>query len=212
MANPQHDTKTALVLAAGELFAEHGFEGTSVRAIAEKAGANVAAINYHFGSKEGLYLQTLLHVVHCDTGRPMLAAVAGERSSVEEVAAAIRQAALDTFAKLSSPDRPQWRFRLLMRALFEPSMGRLGPIIDETFRPDVANLMALARRVRPELSDRAATLWAFSFMGQVAFYVFLREPALRVLGREEYDPAFLAEAAEHVARVMMASLAAPASE
>ena len=56
-------TKLALINAAGELFADHGLEGTSVRAIAEKAGANVAAINYHFGSKENLYAEGLRYVV-----------------------------------------------------------------------------------------------------------------------------------------------------
>jgi AcrR family transcriptional regulator len=52
------DTRTALILAAGELFAKQGFEGVSTRMIAEKAGVNLGAIHYHFGSKENLYLET----------------------------------------------------------------------------------------------------------------------------------------------------------
>jgi len=55
---PGYDTsevsKHAFILAAGELFATHGVSGTSVRAIAAKAGLNVALINYHFGNKDGL--------------------------------------------------------------------------------------------------------------------------------------------------------------
>ncbi len=48
-------TKDRLLSVAEELFAEHGFERTSMRTLTTAAGANLAAVNYHFGSKEGLY-------------------------------------------------------------------------------------------------------------------------------------------------------------
>ena len=48
------DTRTQLLDAAEQLFAERGFRGTSVRAITERAGANLAAVGYHFGSKAEL--------------------------------------------------------------------------------------------------------------------------------------------------------------
>jgi len=47
-------TKMALILAAGELFAEHGIDAVTMRAIADKANENLGIIHYHFGSKEGL--------------------------------------------------------------------------------------------------------------------------------------------------------------
>ncbi|MBK7649466.1 MAG: TetR/AcrR family transcriptional regulator [Flammeovirgaceae bacterium] len=47
-------TKKRILLAAKELFEEKGFDRTTVREVAAKAGANVALINYHFGSKENL--------------------------------------------------------------------------------------------------------------------------------------------------------------
>lgn len=49
------DTKEQILEVARELFATHGYNGASVRQIAEKAQVNIAAINYHFVSKEGLY-------------------------------------------------------------------------------------------------------------------------------------------------------------
>jgi AcrR family transcriptional regulator len=45
--------------AASEQFSSHGYAGTSIRAIVGQAGANVSAVNYHFGSKEDLFLATL---------------------------------------------------------------------------------------------------------------------------------------------------------
>ena len=49
-----HPTRDALLDAAEELFAERGFDGTSLRAVTRSAGANLAAVHYHFGSKEDL--------------------------------------------------------------------------------------------------------------------------------------------------------------
>ncbi len=48
------DTKTALLDAAEEVISQHGFAGASLRAITSNAGTNLAAVNYHFGSKEEL--------------------------------------------------------------------------------------------------------------------------------------------------------------
>ena len=49
-------TRDALLTAGGELFAERGYDGVPVAAIAQKAGVNKAMINYHFGGKRKLYL------------------------------------------------------------------------------------------------------------------------------------------------------------
>jgi AcrR family transcriptional regulator len=66
MANPEdHKANRAseksvrdrLLDTAEELFCEHGFAGTSIRDIAAAAGCNIASVNYHFGSKDNLYLE-----------------------------------------------------------------------------------------------------------------------------------------------------------
>jgi AcrR family transcriptional regulator len=51
---PQHETRTRILDAAEELFMQHGFEGSSMRALTTSAGVNLAAVNYHFGSKDAL--------------------------------------------------------------------------------------------------------------------------------------------------------------
>src|SRR6185312_11029386 len=52
-------TKDRILDAAEALFMEHGFEATSLRAITTAAGVNLAAVNYHFGSKEELFQSVL---------------------------------------------------------------------------------------------------------------------------------------------------------
>jgi len=56
---PADATGARVIRAAGTLFAERGFHGTTMRDIAERAGANVASGHYHFGSKRDLYLAVL---------------------------------------------------------------------------------------------------------------------------------------------------------
>src|SRR5262245_12691635 len=57
------DTRTRLLEAGLDHFGRVGFEGANIRAIAAAAGANIAAINYHFGGKRGLYLAVANHIV-----------------------------------------------------------------------------------------------------------------------------------------------------
>ncbi|MBV8464649.1 MAG: TetR family transcriptional regulator [Burkholderiales bacterium] len=51
----QLDTATRILDAAEALFVEHGFEATSMRMITQRAEVNLAAVNYHFGSKDALF-------------------------------------------------------------------------------------------------------------------------------------------------------------
>lgn len=53
------DKKSEILRAAEMLFAEFGYEGTSTRQISKESGANMAMINYYFGSKEGVFLEIM---------------------------------------------------------------------------------------------------------------------------------------------------------
>ena len=54
MTTPHFSTKDRILSAAEDLFAQHGFAGTSLRQVTSRADVNIAAVNYHFGSKENL--------------------------------------------------------------------------------------------------------------------------------------------------------------
>jgi AcrR family transcriptional regulator len=64
MTRPAELTRRSLIEAASAVFAEKGYEAGSVRLITQKAKANQAAINYHFGGKEGLYREVLRAALH----------------------------------------------------------------------------------------------------------------------------------------------------
>ncbi len=67
--NPE-ETRKEILRSAGEAFAAAGFVGATTRAVASRAGVNVATLHYHFGSKEGLYRAAL-----ADASRGTLPAV-----------------------------------------------------------------------------------------------------------------------------------------
>jgi TetR/AcrR family transcriptional regulator, regulator of cefoperazone and chloramphenicol sensitivity len=75
------DTRRRIVAAAIDMFALHGYDGTSTRALAESAEVNLPAIQYHFGSKEGLYRAAVDHIVDQIVG--------GMKPTVTRVAAAL---------------------------------------------------------------------------------------------------------------------------
>src|SRR5437660_1387164 len=59
---PKGETRQRLIAAASEEFAQRGFANARVRHIVGQARANLAAVNYHFGGKEGLYRATLQYL------------------------------------------------------------------------------------------------------------------------------------------------------
>lgn len=56
------ETKERIIQAAGPLFARYGYDGTTSKEICQRAGVNMAAVNYHFGSRDGLYVAILEEV------------------------------------------------------------------------------------------------------------------------------------------------------
>ncbi len=206
MVEPR-ETKRALIAAAGELFAEHGYEGTSIRAIAERVNANTASINYHFGSKEKLYTEVLRYVM-VEVGDHGPSKYAGEdKWFVDDGAKAelIRHLVRDHFDAYFAPGQPRWHGRLVIRSMLGPTAS-LETVVRRDMLPDHQTLKTLLKRCSPGMSDAEARFCVFSLIGQIAFYVFGETPILMVLEREEYDQAFLAAAAEHVARATIAAL------
>jgi AcrR family transcriptional regulator len=140
--------RAAILEAAIELFAEHGFEGASARAITSRAGANVAAIKYYFGDKIGLY-QAALQAAHAHVIASAPAPAAEDRENVEPEAAL--RAWIETRLRASMGARTSEHpaARLLIRAAAEVSA-------DE----DVAGLEAMIARAAGPMRVEVETMLA----------------------------------------------------
>jgi AcrR family transcriptional regulator len=197
-------------LAAGELFAEHGLEGTSVRAIAEKAGANIAAINYHFGSKENLYNEALRYVMlH---GKDFLASEYFNEKMVDSSPSALSKILYvyvkQRFISRISKENPLWFFKLVTRSLLEYSIA-LKSLVEEFFRPDMDALTSFILKAGPEITREKAYILALWIEGQIAFYALCREPVLMILEKERYDDGFINAASDQIARALITVLRLP---
>lgn len=122
---PAHDAgspaRDRLLHAAGEAFARDGFDGASVRAICEAAGANVSAVKYHFGSKHDLYREVVVaaHVqMHNAEPMPELPADATPTQARETLADFV---AWFMRLVLSEADKPPWAGRLLACETVQPT-------------------------------------------------------------------------------------------
>lgn len=157
---PGSDTREALLDAAEELFAEHGVTGASLRAITGTAGANLAAVHYHFGSKEGLVRVLLedrlapLHRARLERLDACLAAA--DPPSVE----CLVRAFITPVIRMMREGR---RFgRMVGRIFHEPSEETRTLLLEE-FRGTVESFTGALSRALPELS-RQELFWRFHFM------------------------------------------------
>ncbi|MFO0909457.1 MAG: TetR family transcriptional regulator [Isosphaeraceae bacterium] len=110
-------TKTRLLEAAGEEFATHGFELATVRAICQRAGTNVAAINYHFGDKEQLYIQAVLEAHRCSM-RPLPVVDIENHAPADLLRQFIHQF-LENVLSLNGLD--SWHNTLMLREMLRPT-------------------------------------------------------------------------------------------
>lgn len=205
------ETKLAIILAGGELFAEHGLEGTSIRPIAQKAGVNIAAINYHFGSKENLYTEVLKYALLHNKSETQISECSEQSKSItkpEEIAQFLSKFIKSRFVSLFSSEKPPWFTRLILQSFSVPTSS-LREIIKDYFLPEIKALTDIIRRSDPHMTEQKAQLWSLSIQGQIAFYGLCKVPVLMMLDKEEYDLKFIESVAEHVAQTTITSLGLP---
>lgn len=135
------DARQRLLAAGLKLFAEQGFEKTSVRAIAQAAQVNLGAISYYFGDKEGLYRALFSEppgggpveqlVAFADPGRPL--------------AEALRMFYEDFLAPLKMGDAVGLMMKLHFREMADPT-GAWTCVVDNEIRPQFEALLRLLQR------------------------------------------------------------------
>lgn len=207
-AHPSVDTKARLLAVGAELFAARGFHGTKIRDIATRAGVNVAAGNYHYGSKKELYLEVL---------RGLFADV---RARIARLHAAPSAAAL---AKMSRPAlvellrtrvRVMFEFivgppglegQLMLREMADPSEA-LPNILAEFIEPMVAETGAIVAQLEPLLTPEQVRRAVASIAGQVHFYQSAKPTIPRIFGRRAYSRAWVRETVDHITEFSLAGI------
>ncbi|OYP34341.1 TetR/AcrR family transcriptional regulator [Rhodopirellula sp. MGV] len=113
------NTRMRLLEAAGQLFAEKGFDRTTSKEITELAGANVASVNYHFQGIEGLYAAVVEEASGLlVTSAQMQEAMQGHQDPNNKLEAFLRM----FVRSLTSPASSSWKLRILAREFSSPTL------------------------------------------------------------------------------------------
>jgi AcrR family transcriptional regulator len=198
------ETRRQLLEAAGEVFAEVGFRDATVREICGRAGANVAAINYHFGDKETLYAEVLRYS-HGKTLEkyPPLLGIAEDSAPEKKLQAFIHSMLRRIFDKGPTA----WHGKLMSREMIEPT-GALDSLIEERIRPIINQLWKIVAEIleRP-MNDERVRLCSFSVVSQCVFYNHCRPVVSRLVPDQlPQDAASIEHLADHITKFSLAAM------
>lgn len=207
-------TRQALVMAGLDLFGEHGFEATSTRMLAERAGANISAIPYYFNGKEGLYRAVVEYIagrVGKSVGATYIAiqkALAEDaigRDEVESHTVSLLDALSQ--ALLENDEARRWA-RIIIKEQLQPSPAF--DIVYENVMQHVHGALCglIARHAGCKPDDRIVVYKAHTLLGQIFIFLTGRETLLRRLGIERLQKEHLAEIRQLIGQQTIACLRA----
>jgi AcrR family transcriptional regulator len=193
------------------VFARRDFDAVSVREIVDRAGANIAAVSYHFGGKRGLYLATAEFLADA-----MQQKVQPQLSRLQAETPADAAAAQTQLAEL---------IETLVGTLLLDPLGddAAGFILREQLQPTAAFDILFARLMQPmqqafqallaqldpnDSDDYRQVLRTHALMGQILAFRTARETLLRRLGRETLSPADVETIARQVTGLTLRAVGA----
>jgi AcrR family transcriptional regulator len=175
------DTRQKLMNYAGEIFSAKGFESTTVREVCQAAGVNIAAIHYHFGDKERLYLECVKHA-HCQHGMIDFDWPNGT-SSQEKLTTMVTH----MLTMMLATDQPAWQIELMMRELARPTAA-CRVLVEEFISPVFTQLLAIVSEMLPaETPLLARQQTAFSVVAQCLLYRYHRPIGQLLIGEEQFQ-------------------------
>lgn len=165
------DTKTRILDAAEKLFGEKGFDATSLRDITTEADVNLAAVNYHFQSKDSLIEATIIRGAGpINRKRLAMLDAAGPKATVEQIVEAFVGPVLEQDFEPMAP--------LMARVLASPeTMQRVFKQLIESMSRRFADAVGVAL---PELSP-AERMWRLHFTAGAMAHTVTRAPVMRDL-------------------------------
>jgi len=185
------ETRRALLEAAGEVFAQHGYAKATSKEICARAHANAAAVNYHFCGKDGLYAAVLEEAHVRIVSIESMAAMA---SSDADAKLKLRQLLSRIVRQVAGDGRSGWELRVLSREILSRSPMSSG-LIDKQIRPKAALLRNILAEVMKLPADHPAVSRSLvTVMGPILMLLITdRELQRKVAPHLELDAEALTE-------------------
>jgi len=191
MANK--DTAKAILNAAEELFSEKGFAETSLRNITTKAGVNLAAVNYHFGSKKELIQAVFARFLNSFCQRldqqvdAYLQQRGNEQPDLNTVLMMLPATALED-DKGAQDDLSQRRLGIFMRLLglaYTQGQGHVRKFLKQEYGTVFNRYMALVTAASPQLSNEER-FWRIHFMLGATVFTLSGADSLMAMAQHEF--------------------------
>lgn len=203
-ANADRETRERLLTAAERLFAQRGFKDVTVREICHEAHANVAAVNYHFGDKMGLYREVLHVAIDAIQSATEAARDAGRGLAPEDQ---LRTYVRLFLHRLLAPGS-ETIHKLVNREVTDPTPA-LDDLIEQAVRPRVEYLSGVIAGIMGcELSDPRVLRCVGSVQSQSIMYAKPNPIAERLGFRFRATSSEIDEAARHIAEFSVAGVRA----
>ncbi len=200
---PRADRRDRILEAAGEIFADSGFRGATVRRICEHARVNIAAINYYFGGKEKLYSEVLRHWSEYALKKyPLLLGLGEEAPAEEQLEAFVRS----LLFRLLDKGKPAWFGKLMAREMTEPTRA-FERLVKEIVRPrDKALASILKKIVGSPVTEEQIRLCCASIVGQCIYYYNARTIMTKLYRRDVSRAGEIEQIANHIVQFSLRGL------
>jgi TetR/AcrR family transcriptional regulator, regulator of cefoperazone and chloramphenicol sensitivity len=196
-------TRERLLRAAASQFAEHGYKAVTVREICRSAHANVAAVNYHFQSKLGLYKEVVRRVTDLMETSKLDLVPQDPRLSPED---RLRTYVRTFLGRLLAERSENWMDQILGREMSDPSPA-LDLIIERGIKPNADRLGALvAELLGSAVADERVWQCAVSIQAQCLFYYTSRPVFVRMARGLKFTPEVIDGIARHIAEFSLAGI------
>ena len=197
------DTRLQILNAAGPIFAQRGFQAATVREICQAAAVNVAAVNYYFGDKKCLYLESVRLASQQQVERFPLP----ERPPRSPAAVRLYDFILTLLTRLLDNDQP-WQTRLMMREVLQPTSA-CRDLVEGHMRPHFEILLqVLGELVPADTPPKQLRQIGFSVVGQCLHYRVANGVISILTPEDERAGCFsTTQLAEHIWQFTMAALA-----
>lgn len=198
------DTRTRMLHAAGPIFADKGFTAATVREICQQAEVNLASVNYYFGDKERLYIETVKMAHRNRTEQAPMPAWDEDTTPEQKLRDFIGNLLTRMLGVPTSP----WQTRLMMREVLSPTSA-CKELVEEYFRPHFELLLSIVGQLLPENEPRhVCEQIGFSIVGQCLYYRVAGDVvALLVESPQRQQHYTIDKLADHISNLTLAALA-----
>lgn len=199
------EPRERILAAAGREFAERGYEAATVRDICLKANVNIAAVNYYFGDKRRLYIESVKHAHQQRVAQVPLPDAPADRPAADR----LHDFVATMLERMLGASEQPWQLRLMLREILQPT-DACREMVEDYMRPHFALLVSILDEVcEHRLQPAELRRVAMGIIGQCFVYraagdvigMLVPEAEIRTL----HTPT---ELAAHVTRSALAALGA----